>query len=215
MMKKMREAKLTPTLLRVILIGTMLLISLLGFAIWQISYKKLASVSNNVAQIQQQADASNDSVQQLLTLKTQLDSHQDTVAKAAAIVAQSQEYKYQNQITQDLERFAQDAGVTIESYTFSNGASSGGAATTTTAPPATAAPAPAPAAGSQPSAASGLKSTTVVVTPKSPVNYRNYLKFLNDIQQNSLKMQIDGLSLAKQTDGLSSQALNIKVYTTP
>ena len=216
---KRKGFALTPPLLRVILSVTMILIILLAFGIWQFGYHKLKGVAANVASTNQQANASQDSLTKLQSLQKQLDEHQDTAKKAAEIVATSQGYHYQNQITEDLERCAADAGVSIESYTFSSDSSSGGATsgtsstpTTTPTTPATGGTSQSTSGGSKLPSVSGLKTVTETVSLKSPLSYNNYLRFLYDIQQNSLKMQVTGLSLSQGADGLSSQDLTIQAY---
>lgn len=218
----LKKPALTAPLLRIILSVSMVLIVLVAFGIWKFGYSKISEFAAHVASVSQQANASQNNLSQLQNLQKQLDAHHSTVDKAAAIVAQSQGYHYQNQVTEDLQRFANDAGVSIESYTFSNGTSSNAGASTS-APAA----APAPTSGASSSATAtpgasatsgatpapnGLKTATVTISVKGPINYMNYLRFLNDIQQNSLKMQINGLSLASDNDGLSSQTLTVQVY---
>ena len=211
----LKKPALTAPLLRIILSVSMVLIVLVAFGVWKFGYSKISEFAAHVASVSQQANASQNNLSQLQNLQKQLDAHHSTVDKAAAIVAQSQGYHYQNQVTEDLQRFANDAGVSIESYTFSNGTSSNAGASTSApagaSSSATATPGTSATSGATP-APNGLKTATVTISVKGPINYMNYLRFLNDIQQNSLKMQINGLSLASDNDGLSSQTLTVQVY---
>lgn len=211
----LKKPALTAPLLRIILSVSMVLIVLVAFGVWKFGYSKISEFAAHVASVSQQANASQNNLSQLQNLQKQLDAHHSTVDKAAAIVAQSQGYHYQNQVTEDLQRFANDAGVSIESYTFSNGTSSNAGASTSApagaSSSATATPGASATSGATP-APNGLKTATVTISVKGPINYMNYLRFLNDIQQNSLKMQINGLSLASDNDGLSSQTLTVQVY---
>ncbi len=123
-------------------------------------------------------------------LKAYLESHTDDVQRAAAIVGETKTYQYQNQIIEDINRYANSAGVTVLGFDFP---------TSTTAPKNTA----------------GLKSIAAVITLQNPVSYTNYLKFLKLIEQNLTKMQITDISVApdpKASGEISTPTIGLQVY---
>ncbi len=141
---------------------------------------------------------------------TQLEEYRPAAERAKQIVADSQQYQYQNTIIQDISRFANRAGVQIESYDFT-AAADAATSPAPAQPPASVDPtSPTPAAP----AAGNLRSTFVNVTLKSPVDYRNFITFLHYLEQNLTKMQIANLSLSKdgETSGVVPNSLRIEVY---
>ena len=194
----MKQLRLTATTLRIVLSVTILLIVIAGYFVWQFGHGSITKLAKEVAATNQQATNSGNDLNNLQSIKSQLQNRQETVKKAASLVAESQGYQYQNQITEDLQSFASNAGVTIQSYNFSSSTTPG--VTTSSAP-----------TSGKPIA--GLKTVTETIALKSPLSYTSYLQFINDIQNNSLRMQISGLSLSVNSDGLSSAALTITAFT--
>ncbi len=147
------------------------------------------------------------------TLAQRLEDSQQAVAQAKKIVADSQEYQYQDTIIRDIESFASRAGVSVTSYDFSEAAAA--APAPATAEPAV--PVPADAAAPETSlapAAPALSSRVVTVSLETPVNYRNFLNFLNYIEQNLTKMQIANVNLSRgeTSSTVNTDALEIEVY---
>lgn len=204
----MKNIKLTAVSFRLILSITLFLIAgLIVAAVW-LSTSKLKEFATEVSQISSDASASQDSVQTLQKTKQELDAQKDIVTKAANIVADSQSYKYQDQIIKDLNAYATASGLSITNFSF---ASSTAAGTTPTTPAPAATGTPAPAATAVPS---GVKLTTASITLKTPINYVNLLQFIHSIEQNLTKMQIARITLSKgQTSReVTTDSLEIQVY---
>lgn len=184
--------------LRIILSISLFVIVALMVGIATYSYHSLRSVAVNVAQTLADADAGQDNLQTLEKIQEQLENDKDVVARANSIVADSQSYQYQDQIITDLQNYAAKAGITITNFDFTS--------TTATTPSQTPAP--------QTAAPSGVKSTSVTVTLKNPINYDNLLRFLKSIEQNLTKMQVSKIGLSKSQTGsdVSSDVLTIEVY---
>ncbi|HEU5121483.1 MAG TPA: hypothetical protein VFT59_01445, partial [Candidatus Saccharimonadales bacterium] len=148
---------------------------------------------------QAEALASQSDVQTLQQIQAQLLEDESIVERARSIVADSQSYQYQDQIIKDITDYATRAGIGISNIDFS--------ATTTAAPSGTASQqqtAPAP---------TGVKSSSVSVTIKNPVDYNALLRFIHSIEQNLTKMQISGVGISKETTGnVTSDALVIEVF---
>lgn len=198
----MKTKKLNATTLRLIL--GVSLFAIAALAIVGFSYAKtyLEGVAVDTSHIVVDASASQDSLQTLQKVQKELESNKDVIARTQSIVAESQSYQYQDQIINDLNTYAAQAGLSITNLDF---------ATTSGA---SAAPTPAPGAAAAVPAAGGLKSTSVTVTLSSPVDYTKLLSFIQSVEQNLTKMQISRVSLSKGADSgtVTSDALAIEVY---
>lgn len=205
--------KLTPITLRIVLFVGMFLIVGLFIATLMIGYKILSDFSSQTKQVAAQAEASNSSLNNLVTTKKALEENKDVVERASQIVSESKSYVYQDQIIRDLNQYANAHNVTITNISFGDTQTSG----TGTSAPATAAPANG-AAPTQPAAPTGVKSTQATVTIKNPVGYLDLLNFLHDIEQSLFKMKISQVTLSKPTDSnstadqVNTDVLTIEVY---
>lgn len=208
---------LTPTRLRIILIlGIVLLIIVSALSFWFFR-SLLLQYSAEVNKAAREASISTNDIATLQKLKTHLEDNKVAVTRTKNIVADSQHYKYQDQIINDLSIYAKAAGITVASYDFSGNA-------------ATAAPAPTGSAATpdqavaEPTTPSGLKSTSVSVTLKNPVDYKAVIRFIHAIEVNLTKMQLSGVSLASVAsladntaagakNQVTANSLTIEVYT--
>ena len=207
----MNEKGMTPTRLRLILVGSMVALVAIAVAVFSLGYKQISNYATSSRAVAAQAQASNSSLQELIAVKKELESDQDVVQRASLIVSESQSYLYQDQIIQDINRFAQSAGIKVTNITFAGatGASGSGAATaatTTPSPTATSTPPP-----------PGVKTTTASVTVANPVDYNKMLTFIHSIENSLFKMRISQVSLsktaeAKSSNDVTSDVLNIEVY---
>jgi hypothetical protein len=192
----MKLAKnLTATRLRLMLSASLAIISVLGVTLIYFANDYLSKVAVEVSHTYVDATASQDNLTTLEKVQTILKENSPVINRASSIVADSQSYQYQDQIITDLNDFAGRTGVTITNVSFSGGTA--GAATP-------AQPVP-----------GGLKSTSVVATLKTPVDYYSLLRFIEAVEQNLTKMQISRVSLSKGTatgNDVTSDALTIEVY---
>lgn len=129
------------------------------------------------------AEVSAQDLDRLKNLQKTLDANQNSVRKAEQIVSATQQYQYQDQIINDINRYAQQTGVEVTAYNF----------TTTTSKPTT----------PQPQVA-GVKTISATLTLKSPLPFDNYLRFLKAIEQNLTKMQISGVNITPDTADVNS-----------
>lgn len=137
------------------------------------------------------AELSQTELQRSQTLQAYLETNRTAIEKANAIVSETKTYQYQNQIVNDIESYANKAGIVVLGYSFPQGT------TTTKTDP------------------TGLKSVSATLTLQTPVNYTSYLKFLKYIEQNVTKMQITNLSLApdpNDSQNIKDTAITLKVY---
>lgn len=196
-----KSHSLTATQLRFILSISLFVIALIGGGGFFIVNSKLKDYAVEVSHVTADAEASRNNLQNLQKIQKQLADSQAIVQKASSIVAESQSYQYQDQIITDINNYATKAGVAIIDINFSSGQASA-------TPPAGAAPAPVTPAPS------GVKSTSVAITLKNPVNYTNLLTFIKSIEQNLTKMQVSRINLSRDAagNGVSSDILTLQVY---
>jgi hypothetical protein len=153
------------------------------------------------------ASISSNDIQRLEQIKQKLQDDSVAVTRAKSIVADSQSYQYQNQIINDITAYAQAAGLHVTNFSFSTDnlpGANAGAATSTAAPT------------TQSSTPAGLKILTTTVSVKSPANYQSVMKFVHSIENNLTKMQLSGISLAKDSSSptdVTVSPFTIEVYT--
>ena len=196
------KGPMTATRLRIILVSSLFVIAILESGIFTFAYGQLSQTAVDASHTAVDASASENNLATLQKIKKILEQEKDVVSRARSIVADSQSYQYQDQIITDLNNFANKNNVSITNVDFSGGQ----------APTASGGQATAPA---QATAPTGLKSTSVTVTLKTPVNYDNLLRFVEAIEQNLTKMQISKISLSKGSatgNDITSDALTIEVY---
>lgn len=182
--------------LRLILVVSMFLIVGLAVAMFYFANQYLSKVATDVGSVLVEAESSQDSLQSLQATERRLSNESAAVERASNIVADSQNYQYQNKILTDLDNYAAQSGVDIRSINLS----SGGSASDDT-PVASRAPA-------------GLNTTSASVTLGNPVDYNNLLHFIRSIEQNLTKMQIATISLSRadSSNQVTSDSLTIEVY---
>ena len=200
----MKTTTLTPTRLRLILISVLVLLFAAGGVIFMYGYQNITAFSATAQVVAAQAQASNSSLQTLITTKRELEKDASAVSRASQLVSESKSYVYQDQIISDINKYANEAGVGITNITFTD------TKTTAVTSPTTSANAA--------SAPTGIKSETASVTLANPVDYYKMLNFIHFIEQSLFKMQISqiGLSRSGSNDGgsntITSDVLTIEVY---
>lgn len=185
-----------------------------GFYFAQDRLKEFAA---SITQLNADAEVGDKEVSTLQQLEKELEENQKTIKAARAIVSESKQYAYQDQIVADITAIANKSGVSITAFNFEPAGAEAGATTATPAPAAggdsTAAGSP-PGVPSVPNAASSAKVKSVVtnVTLSSPVRYNNLIEFIRAIELNRMKMQIAKVSLTTVEGGLSAETFAIEVY---
>ena len=196
-MKKVLNASIARIVLSLLLL--IILSAMVGLVIF--AYSFLSKTSEEVGKMQTEAIAVDAKIQSLLASKSQLDRNSDTVKKAKNIVSESKLYQYQNQIIQDLNTYADRAGIPIKSFSFQN-------EPTTSAKTAT----PSKQTSTNPA---GVKSTFVSIQLGDHIDYTKFLHFLSLIEKNVTRMQLSGVSISRGANNheISIQSLEVKVYT--
>lgn len=196
-MKKVINASIARIILSLLLL--IILSAMVGLVIF--AYSFLSKTSEEVGKMQTEATAVDAKIQSLLASKSQLDRNSDTVKKAKNIVSESKLYQYQNQIIQDLNTYADRAGIPIKSFSFQN-ESTTSAKTATSSKQTSTSPA-------------GVKSTFVSIQLGDHIDYTKFLHFLSLIEKNVTRMQLSGVSISRGANNheISIQSLEVKVYT--
>lgn len=159
------------------------------------AYSYLQKTAEEVAQVQAEAEASRNKLQNILDLKEKLADNKDGIEKIDKIVADSQSYKYQNQVIDDILVYSRKTGIPIMSFAFSDASSS----TTAKAPAA---------------APTGVKPTTVTITLPKDVNYVQLLTFIHLLEQNLTRTQISNLTLTRGStpQTANTTSLNLELF---
>ena len=138
------------------------------------------------------AELSRTNVDRLKRLQVELKEKQDVVVRAENIVAQSKSYQYQDQIVDDLNTYADRAGVAVVGYDFK------------TTKQATKKP-----------AANSVKTIGASVTLNGPMEFERLLRFLKAIEQNLTKMQVVSIGITKDDKNpklVNSPTIGLEVY---
>ena len=154
-------------------------------------HMKLVGYVTNVDHTKIDTELSEQGIENAKKLRRTLDDNRESVARAAAIVADTKYYEYQDQIVQDISSYAAASGLTVLGFDF----------TTSTSAKAT--------------AITGVKAVVATISLSSPVNYDNYLQFLKLIERNLTKMQITQLDISndlKNIGSVNSPVITLEVY---
>lgn len=207
-MSERKREKMTPAVTMRIVFALSLVLILVGMGgVVYFGYTMLQGTAEEVSKIQTEAKAVNAKVQNLARLEKEMEKYKDSVAKAQQLVAETQQYQYQNQIINDLTAYANKSGVGIAGFTFTSGSAgaksnSGSSGTSGTNN----------SSGSN--SAAGPKSMKVSVRLNEKTDYMALLRFMHLIEQNLTRMQIASVSMSKTegTGQVNTQTLEVEVY---
>ena len=207
-MSERKREKMTPAVTMRIVFALSLVLILVGMGgVVYFGYTMLQGTAEEVSKIQTEAKAVDAKVQNLARLEKEMEKYKDSVAKAQQLVAETQQYQYQNQIINDLTAYANKSGVGIAGFTFTSGSAgaksnSGSSGTSGTNN----------SSGSN--SAAGPKSMKVSVRLNEKTDYMALLRFMHLIEQNLTRMQIASVSMSKTegTGQVNTQTLEVEVY---
>lgn len=207
-MSERKREKMTPAVTMRIVFALLLVLILVGMGgVVYFGYTMLQGTAEEVSKIQTEAKAVDAKVQNLARLEKEMEKYKDSVAKAQQLVAETQQYQYQNQIINDLTAYANKSGVGIAGFTFTSGSAgaksnSGSSGTSDTNN----------SSGS--TSAAGPKSMKVSVRLNEKTDYMALLRFMHLIEQNLTRMQIASVSMSKTegTGQVNTQTLEVEVY---
>ncbi|HCR55413.1 TPA: hypothetical protein DIV49_00405, partial [Candidatus Saccharibacteria bacterium] len=103
--------KFTARSLRIVLVILLVLTFVAGIAAFLFAKDFLSAYATKVSERNALANVGDSNLQALNKLETYLETNKEVIDKTKNIVADSKEYRYQNQIISDLNSFAASAGV--------------------------------------------------------------------------------------------------------
>lgn len=198
-MSERKREKMTPAVTMRIVFALSLVLILVGMGgIVYFGYTMLQGTAEEVSKIQTEAKAVDAKVQNLARLEKEMEKYKDSVAKARQLVAETQQYQYQNQIINDLTTYANQSGVGIEGFTFASGSAGSKSSS----------------GSSGANSGAGPKSMKVSVRLGEKTDYMALLRFMHLIEQNLTRMQIASVSMSKAegVGQVSTQTLDVEVY---
>lgn len=167
-----------------------LLVGGIGYGAYYI-HQRLSEYVMQVDHLKTDTEINQQGIDNAQRLRRTLDQNKDNVARAAAIVADTKYYEYQDQIVKDVTSYASASGLTVLGFDFST------------------------ATSSKSSSIKGVKSMVANISLQNPVQYTNYLHFLKLIERNLTKMQVTQIDISndlKNPGAISSPILTIEVY---
>lgn len=198
-MSERKREKMTPAVTMRIVFALSLVLILVGMGgVVYFGYTMLQGTAEEVSKIQTEAKAVDAKVQNLARLEKEMEKYKDSVAKARQLVAETQQYQYQNQIINDLTTYANQSGVGIEGFTFASGSAGSKSSS----------------GSSGANSGAGPKSMKVSVRLGEKTDYMALLRFMHLIEQNLTRMQIASVSMSKTegTGQVNTQTLEVEVY---
>jgi len=193
-MAKKLSALFTARLMRYGLL--VLLVALVAGMITSLFYAQsiLQEKATETSRIKAEAEFAQGEVATLDKLRADLANSETAIAKAEAIVADSQSYRYQDQVIDDITSYADRYKVTIEGFDFS---------ADTSIP-----------TGQEKTLASA-KKTIVTVSVANETNYNDFLRLVRSLEQNVTKLQLTGLIIsptAGSGNNIAQTSLELEVY---
>ena len=193
---------LTPSKLRALLIGSLVLIIAATAGLFAFGYQQLNSVAEATKQSNADANKSSQELMTLTTLKTALDKQQSNVKRAAQIVSATKNYSYQDQVVKDLNTYANESGLAITNIDFSaNNSDAKSASSSSSSKSSAAATAP-----------NGTKRITATISLHNPVSYDAVYRFLYRVEKNLFQLQTSNIGLSIADGGLAVSELTIVAY---
>lgn len=204
---------LTASKLRILLaVGVVLLLLAQGGLI-VLGQKAISAYGQQVSSAVARSSSNEKTLRDLESVSLALEQRESTVNKSKQLIASKNDetYTYQNQIIQDISRYAEKAGLTATGFAFTTDAPAAGGGA------AAAAPAPAAGAAAVANTPAGVSPVSVTVTFAGGGSYDSFYKFLQLLEGNLLRMKIDGLSLsrpgAESASSTGITSLTIQAYT--
>lgn len=214
MNKKLLQTQKATSLRLLLLIG-LTVVLLLQIGLVAMSQTLLTNYSHQVASAVSVSSSDAKTLSDLESVNRLLQDQAETVEKARGITAdKSNTYAYQNKIINDITTYSRQSGLSIVGWSFSDNEAVAPAST-----PANAQTSAAPAG--QSSVPAGVTPVTVTVNLGPGTTYESLYTFLQLLEGNLLRMEVQGLNLSRPAEGpgdsqdsstISLSTLTIQVY---
>lgn len=212
-MSKKLPDNLTATSLRLMLLGGVIVVVLLQIGLIVLGQNITGTYGQEVAKAVAISKSDEATLHDLESVNNLLKEQAKTVKKSSETIANKTDtYSYQNQIIKDLTVYSQKANIQITGYAFS------GDEVTSKATP-NAAAASTPTAKGAPAIPPGVTPVTVTLSLAPGVSYASLYTFLQLVEGNLLRMEVQGLNLSRSpggsdadTSSIGLSTLNLQVY---
>lgn len=211
--------KISAKIMNWILIVTCLLMISLTITVFVFGLSVLSATATVTDHAKIDAELASDEIETITQLKSFIDNNPELVGKTNSVIASAKEYQYQDEVLRDIQRFASESGVRIQSFTFESteqAAAGATPATPTPATPTTPAPTIPGITLTPPTLPSGVKTANASLTLARPLTYTNLLRFIKRMERSPTQFNIQPMTL--QVDPLNrslmqSTTIELKVFT--
>lgn len=202
MKKEIVKPKLTPALLRIILILSLILLVGAHVSATMFGQKLLQQSSKSVTDAVTLMQTTEKTLAQLQEAETILKTKKASIAASRQLVGQIKEYAYQKQIIYDAVDYGRRTNLNILGFTFTGNSIEASSPTT---------------GADQAAQIPGVASHPVTVNLNSPANYIAVLHLLKYLEGNLTQIHLDNISLTspsdENTESVEVPTLNLEVYT--
>jgi len=196
----MNTKNMSAALLEKLLLVLIVLILAVTIGIYYFLFGFVKSQADTAAESVAKAESSQKDLDDLNKSYKWLQANPETVDKTSKIVAQASSYQYQDQVINDIESYANQSGLNVISYRFSELSGTGAAASSSSAAPASSSAAPSAAAGAATpataAAPSGLTQASIDIGLDTGISYRKLLQFIKRIEQSVTRLQINSIDIS-------------------
>lgn len=236
----MKKPQFSPRIFRVILVILILAICGLGIVGYFVLSGYINDYALEVSTKRTEAEVGENRLKEYSNLEIALKQYTTERERASQVVAEKQQYKYQDEVVRAISDLAGRNGIAISSIEFNvkptkssssssrSSASSSSSATSNSSSSSSGST----AASSNPLAPStvgtendpdaggtttvSVPSTNITITPKPPMSYEGFIGFLYDLEFNLTRMQIASLNIQNQptgqSKGLTTSTISMEVY---
>lgn len=202
----MKDKNLKATTFRLILISILTVAILASIAATYFGQSFLRANSESVIQAVSTEFSSKNRLEQLQKAEEELKKHSESIVKSKQIASSGEGFAYQQQLIDDINRYAARAGITVTGYSFSEG---GAVAPATTTPAAPAAP------GAGAGGPAGMSKVSVSVSFISPIDYNTLMRFLTILETSLPKINAQSIQINRSESNpneVNMSSLNLEVY---
>lgn len=166
-----------------------------GLALFAYSRGQLLTLAEEVSRKRVDADASANTLSHLQTLQQQLDRFEDVPTLTQGLRATSDLPQFQ--AVNDITNIANHFGISVANINFTD--SSGGAGS------------------SEAGAAASGNSVAVTFELGSPISYETLINFLNAVETNTPKLQLEGIALPQGSSrsSINPGSLTLRLFVSP
>ena len=207
--------KLTASKFRIMLLLILSISIIASITVTYFGQMFIKDNSESVIQAVSTEFSSKNRLEQLQKAEAELKKHSESMEKAKKIASSSIGFAYQQQLIDDINRYAEKAGIMITGYSFSNGTPDQTASTPS------AAGTPEPSTSGTPAAAPtgpvGMQKASVTVSFLSPIDYATLMRFLTILETSLPKINAQSIQINRSEGNpneVNMSSLHLDVYIT-